>query len=61
MPTLALTETETQVVREVLTSYHHTLLLELSKAKHLQFREMLRAREAVVAGLLARLTPVSAP
>lgn len=53
--TLALTDTEAQLIHEVLTSYHHTLLLELSKADRLRFKEMLRAREAVVSALLGRL------
>lgn len=60
MLTLALSEAEAQVIREVLTSYHNTLLLELSHAERMKFKDMLRAREAVVTNVLERIVAVPA-
>ena len=55
MLTLALDEREAQVLHEVLKSYHNTLLLELSKADRLRFKEMLRARDQIVTNVLDRM------
>lgn len=59
MITVTLTTDQATIIREVLSSYHNTLLLELSKADSREFRDMLRSREAVVADMLAQLAPVS--
>lgn len=60
MLTLALNEIEAQVMREVLQSYRNTLMMELSKADRMRFKEMLRAREAVVSDVLNRFQEVPA-
>ncbi|HEX6559269.1 MAG TPA: hypothetical protein VF021_07395 [Longimicrobiales bacterium] len=59
MITIALTADQAGVIREILSGYHNTLLLELSKADSRDFRDMLRGREAVVADVLAQLAPVA--
>ena len=55
MVTLTLSTEEAEIIREALTSHHHTLLLELSKADSLDFKRTLRAREAIVAKALQQL------
>jgi hypothetical protein len=60
MLTLALNEIEAQVMREVLQSYRNTLMMELSKADRMRFKEMLRARESVVSDVLSRFQEVPA-
>ncbi len=55
MLTLSLTPEEATTIREALTGYHNTLLLELSKADSREFREILRIREKTVADVLERL------
>ena len=60
MLTLALNEIEAQVMREVLQSYRNTLMMELSKADRMRFKEMLRARETVVSDVLSRFQEVPA-
>ena len=55
MINVALTPEEGEVIREALSSYHDTLLLELAKADTLDFKKMLRAREEVVTKVLEQL------
>lgn len=62
MTTISLTAEEAEIIREALTSHHHTLLLELSKAASFEFKHSLRAREAVVAKVLEQLgAPAASP
>jgi hypothetical protein len=56
MITFSLSPAEAEIIRQALHSYHDTLLLELSKADSLRFKEGLREREAVVAKVLDQLT-----
>ncbi|HSL71057.1 MAG TPA: hypothetical protein VK864_12500 [Longimicrobiales bacterium] len=56
MITISLSSEEGEVIRQALHSYHDTLLLELSKADSLDFKEILRAREAVVSKVLSQLS-----
>src|SRR5262245_32114045 len=55
MISISLSQAEAEVISQALHSYHDTLLLELSKADSLRFKEGLREREAVVARVLNQL------
>jgi hypothetical protein len=55
MITFSLSPAEAEIIRQALHSYHDTLLLELSKADSLRFKEGLREREAVVAKVLDQI------
>jgi hypothetical protein len=52
MINISLSPSEAEVISQALHSYHDTLLLELSKADSLRFKEGLREREAVVAKVM---------
>jgi|RhiMethySRZTD1v2_1073278.scaffolds.fasta_scaffold659087_2 hypothetical protein len=52
MINISMSPTEGEVIWQALHAYHDTLLLELSKADSLRFKEGLREREAVVAKVL---------
>ena len=55
MVNVSLSAEEAEIIREALSDYHDTLLLELSKADSLDFKKMLRGREAVVTKVLQQL------
>ena len=52
MINISLSPSEAEVISQALHGYHDTLLLELSKADSLRFKEGLREREAVVAKVM---------
>ena len=52
MINISLSPNEAEVISQALHGYHDTLLLELSKADSLRFKEGLRLREAVVAKVM---------
>ena len=52
MISISLSPAEGEVIFQALHGYHDTLLLELSKADSLRFKEGLREREAVVAKVM---------
>jgi hypothetical protein len=56
MISINLSAEEAEVIRSALHSQHDMLLLELSKADNLAFKERLRAREAVVSKVLQQLS-----
>ncbi len=60
MISLSLSPEDADVLRDALSTYHRSLLLEIAKADNLAFRQGLRAREDVVARLLAHLAPDAA-
>ena len=53
--TIQLSADEASVLREVLKSYHDSLLLEISHSDTRQFKDMLRSRETVVSRTLEQL------
>ena len=53
--TIQLSADEASVLREVLQSYHDSLLLEISHSDTREFKDMLRSREAVVSRTLDQL------
>ena len=55
MISISLSPADAEVIAQALQSYHDTLLLELSKADSLRFKEGLREREAIVAQVLDQL------
>ena len=55
MKTIQLSADEAIVLREVLQSYHDSLLLEISHSDTREFKNMLRSRETVVTRTLAQL------
>ena len=55
MKTIQLSADEASVLREVLKSYHDSLLLEISHSDTRQFKDMLRSRETVVSRTLEQL------
>ena len=55
MINISLSPAEGEIISQALHSYHDTLLLELSKADSLRFKEGLREREAVVAKVMQEL------
>jgi hypothetical protein len=59
MISLTLSPEEADVLRDAVSTYQHTLLHEIAKAHSLDFRQVLRNREAVVSKLLAQLAPSS--
>lgn len=61
MVRLSLSPEDAEIIREALTSHHHMLLLEISKADSLDFKKTLRAREAVVAKVLQQLGSEAVP
>ena len=55
MKTIQLSADEASVLREVLKSYHDSLLLEISHSDTREFKDMLRSRETVVSRTLEQL------
>ena len=55
MKTIQLSADEASVLREVLQSYHDSLLLEISHSDTREFKDMLRSRETVVSRTLEQL------
>jgi len=55
MKTIQLSADEATVLREVLQSYHDSLLLEISHSDTREFKDMLRSRETVVSRTLEQL------
>ena len=53
--TIQLSADEASVLREVLQSYHDSLLLEISHSDTREFKDMLRSRETVVSRTLEQL------
>ena len=60
--TIELTTEEAETLREILQGAHDGLLREMSRAESLEFKKLLRPREALVAKVLEQLgAPVSGP
>ncbi len=55
MTNISFSPDDAEIIAAALHQYHDTLLLELSKADSLRFKEGLRKREAVVARVLNEL------
>lgn len=55
-----LTSEEAAILREILSRDHDSLLLELSRSDSLEFKEILRPREALVTKVLEQLKSASA-
>ena len=55
MKTIQLSADEASVLREVLQSYHDSLLLEISHSDTREFKDLLRSRETVVSRTLEQL------
>lgn len=53
--TIELTTGEAETLREILHGAHDELLREMSRAESLEFKKLLRPREAVVAKVLEQL------
>ena len=53
--TIQLSADEASVLREVLQSYHDSLLLEISHSDTREFKDMLRSRETVVSRTIEQL------
>ena len=53
--TIQLSADEASVLREVLQSYHDSLLREISHSDTREFKDMLRSRETVVSRTLEQL------
>lgn len=54
-----LTSEEAAILREILSRDHDSLLLELSRSDSLEFKEILRPREALVTKVLEQLKSAS--
>jgi hypothetical protein len=52
---LSLNEEERDFVLEVLSSYHRTLLREIARADHQEFKRELRKKEQLLESMLDRL------
>jgi len=57
---LTLSPTEATVLREVLTSHLAMLRVEIGRADHREYREMLRQRDEVLERIVAQLPPEGA-
>ena len=57
--TMDLTSEEAAILREILSRDHDSLLLELSRSDSLEFKEILRPREALVTKVLDQLKSAS--
>ena len=57
MPELTLTDQERAVLAEVLDEYFRDLKEQINKAEATDFHAMLKRREEVIEGLLARIGP----
>lgn len=60
MPMINLSNDEARVLHDVLDSYHDSLLGEISHTDSLEFKEILRARESVIAGVIDQLNEIDA-
>jgi len=58
MPTINISNEEARVLHEVLDSYHDSLLGEISHTDSLEFKEILRARENVIANIIDQLNEI---
>jgi hypothetical protein len=54
---LVLNSEEEELVRELLTEKQRTLLAEISRAEHYEFKRSLRQKETLLESLLVRLSP----
>jgi hypothetical protein len=61
MTTIELKADEAAILREILQHDHDGLLLELSRADSLAFKEVLRPREALLTKVLQQLGAQSVP
>ena len=58
MPLINVSNDEARVLHEVLDSYHDSLLGEISHTDSLEFKELLRARESVIANVIDQLNEI---
>jgi hypothetical protein len=56
MFSISVTPEEAEILREILKADHDSLLRELSRTDSLQYKDVLRPREALVSRLLEQLT-----
>jgi len=54
---LVLNSEEEELVRELLTEKQRTLLVEISRAEHHEFKRSLKQKETLLESLLTRLSP----
>ncbi|MGQ0560596.1 MAG: hypothetical protein ACT443_01830 [Gemmatimonadota bacterium] len=59
MSNIELSAAEAAILRDILKHDHNALLLELSRAESLEYKELLRPREAVVTKVLRQLDAYS--
>ena len=52
---LSMTESEAELLRDVLAHHHRELLLEIARAKHHEFKLALQKREALLKEILEKL------
>lgn len=57
---IELTTDEVSTLQEVITSYVSDLRVEVARTDRMELREALKAREALLKGLLTRLEPRAA-
>jgi hypothetical protein len=58
--TIELTTAESETLREILHGVHDELLREMSRAESLEFKKLLRPREALVTKVLEQLGAANA-
>jgi hypothetical protein len=59
MPALQLSAEEAEVLKEILQSYHDTLLMEIANTDTRDFRDRLKHRETVTRDVLQQLRGVT--
>ncbi len=52
---LQLTDEERELLREMLEEHHRNLVLEIARTDHHHFRQVLRTKQNVLEGLLAKV------
>jgi len=58
MPLINVSPDEARVLHDVLDNYHDSLLGEISHTDSLEFKEILRARETVIANVIDQLSEI---
>lgn len=53
---IKLSDSEVDLLREILQKDIHELVMEIAKTDHREFREQLKKKEAMLEGLFARLS-----
>jgi len=52
---LTLTTAEREFLMEILEQHHHELLREISRVRHLEFKDVLRAKERLLESVAGKL------